>query len=230
MDLTSPKVKSPSKNSVVQEMTNMYQHDPKNILSTASTEMSSILGTTAPYFQQKIQQKAESSSSESKAAFSPPNRGYYTSPKVSKPEGETVFSSPKTITSVPTVSKPQATSLPVKSTPQDGTCNNSSKQGSDISQDIGRQAAAAYYQQIQAQKLQQNSQKNMNSSMINPSPTTPKNQSQKNQHNHVINQSPSTPKIATQLSQSNQKASANTVQNNSSKTHHTTLQKVPQNI
>ena len=38
----------------------MFQHDPKNILasSAAMTTMSSILGTTAPYFAQKLQQKS----------------------------------------------------------------------------------------------------------------------------------------------------------------------------
>ena len=38
----------------------MFQHDPKNILAStvAMTTMSSILGTTAPYFAQKLQQKS----------------------------------------------------------------------------------------------------------------------------------------------------------------------------
>ena len=42
--------------SVSSSAASMFQHDPKNILASAVTTMSSILGTTAPYFAQKLQQ------------------------------------------------------------------------------------------------------------------------------------------------------------------------------
>ena len=149
MDLSAPKAKTSTTTSPL----SMFHHDPKNILSSTPSDMSSILGTTAAYFQQKMQQKAEISAAESKPMFSPPNRGYYTSPKSSKAEGSTVFSTSKSIPSVPKVSSTDS----VKSS-KDSSISTSAKQGSEVSQEIGRQAAAAYFQKMQTQKQQQNSQ------------------------------------------------------------------------
>ena len=154
MDLSSPKVRTPSTTTALVPPHSMYQHDPKNILSSTPSDMSSILGTTAAYFQQKMQQKAETSKSDSKPVFSPPNKGYYTSPKAG---GGTVFTSPKSIP-IPSVTKTPS-SLPQKAPPKESPASTpTGKQGSDISQQIGRQAAAALYQQM-AQAQQQSSQK-----------------------------------------------------------------------
>ena len=50
-----PMFSAPSSN----PQASMFQHDPKNILaSTVATTMSSILGTTTPYFAQKLQQRS----------------------------------------------------------------------------------------------------------------------------------------------------------------------------
>eukprot|EP00092_Neocalanus_flemingeri_P001632 GFUD01001742.1.p1 GENE.GFUD01001742.1~~GFUD01001742.1.p1 ORF type:complete len:961 (-),score=273.49 GFUD01001742.1:501-3383(-) len=155
MDLSSPKVRTPSTtNSTIITPHSMYQHDPKNILSSAPSDMSSILGTTAAYFQQKMQQKAESPKPETKPMFSPPNKGYYTSPKA---DGGSVFTSPRSIPSIPSVTKAPS-SLPQKVPPKESPSSTpTGKQGSDMSQQIGRQAAAALYQQMAQAK--QSSQK-----------------------------------------------------------------------
>ena len=55
--LKTSSVSVPSSISASVDTSNMFQHDPKNILASAVTSMSSILGTTAPYFAQKLQQK-----------------------------------------------------------------------------------------------------------------------------------------------------------------------------
>jgi len=186
MDLSAPKARTPTTTTPH----SMFHHDPKNILLSTPSDMSSILGTTAAYFQQKMQQKAEISVAESKPMFSPPNRGYYTSPKASKAEGSTVFTSPKSIPSVPKVS-----STEVVKSPKETNSSTSTKQGSEVSQEIGRQAAAAYFQKMQAQKQQTspvlnnqhpqtNQQNSQNSSHINQQQSTPKNK----QNNSIGNQ------------------------------------------
>lgn len=149
MDLSSPKVRTPNITTSTMPPHSMYQHDPKNILSSAPSDMSSILGTTGAYFKQKMQKNTESPKPESKAAFSPPNRGYYTSPD--KAGGGTVFSSPNSIPA-PAISKAPS-SLPQKVPAKDPPSNTTgSKQGSEISMQHGRQTAQALYQAMQAKQ------------------------------------------------------------------------------
>ena len=111
----------------------MFQHDPKNILASTVTTMSSILGTTAPYFAQKLQQKPgpEPSPQTIKSTVSSPSPSSFSkpSPAVSSSAGRkaaaplnlsgVTTSSPSPAPSYQQHQAPAPTPTPPKSKPLD---------------------------------------------------------------------------------------------------------------
>ena len=122
--LLSP-ARSPASSTVASsppvDSSKMFQHDPKNILASAVTTMSSVLGTTAPYFAQKLQQKpAVDLTMKSPLLQTPKHDSSVTSSSLSSsyprtvPVVKSILESP-VVSQVPSPSQPKTVGSPSRS-------------------------------------------------------------------------------------------------------------------